>query len=318
MPRKVRVLTTSFGSSTFGPRPFKTVDSNRDMAAALVSAAGPEGADLVCLPENFPTSDLPREERGQSETIPGPTFEALASLAHQHSCWIVGTYNVQGDDGFARNTAVVINRNGDLAGTYAKVHPTVGECIDRGVVPGHEAVVIDTDFGRMGLATCYDIGWPDHWRSLKEQGAELIIWPSAYDGGFPLQAYAWTHFTYVISSVRSDHSKVIDVTGRVIASTSRWHRLAATTIDLEKEVFHTDEHAEKLLRLQQEMGQRVSIQAFTEDHVFTVESNDPNWPVTRIKDHYGLENYRDYHARATCTQDEHRLRAQAGQFASVS
>ena len=57
--------------------------------------------------------------------------------------------------------------------------------------PGTEcATVVETDFGRMGLAICYDIGWPDLWAQLAEQGAELVVWPSAYGGGLPLQAYA--------------------------------------------------------------------------------------------------------------------------------
>ena len=54
----------------------------------------------------------------------------------------------------------------------------------RNITPGAVApTVMETDFGRMGLAICYDIGWPDLWTQLREQGAELVVWPSAYGGG---------------------------------------------------------------------------------------------------------------------------------------
>lgn len=308
MPRKIRVLTTSF----YRAEGLSSIEENRNRACEFVEAAGAEKADVVCLPETFLTAHVPREDRGTSEPIPGPTFEALASLARKHSCWIVGTYNVPTVEDRIHNTAIVIDRSGTLAGTYAKVHPTIGECEEYKTTPGSDATVVETDFGKMGLAICYDIGWPDHWAQLKERGAELVIWPSAYDGGFPLQVHAWTHSTPIVSAVQTEHSKVIDITGRVTASTSRWHRLAAATIDLEKEVFHTDAHAEKMLRLQQEFGSRISVQAFTEDHIFTLESNDPDWSVARIKEYYDLENFRDYHARATDVQDAFRYAPSLG------
>ncbi len=302
MPRKVKVLTTSFYRS----HRTASIQENRELACEFIDAAGTEKADVVCLPETFLTANIPRVVREEPEDLLGPTFEALSVRARKHACWIIGTYNARTSAGTIQNTAVIIDRSGSLAGSYAKIHPTIRECQEDNVTPGNEVSVFNTDFGRVGVAICYDIGWPEQWANLKAQGAELIIWPSAYEGGFPLQVYAWTHFTHIISSVLTEHSKVIDVTGRVIASTSRWHRLVASTIDLETEVFHTDAHSEKLFEIQKELGQRVSVYASTEEHIFTLQSNDPDWTVTRIKDHYGLENFRDYHDRASQVQSEFR------------
>jgi hypothetical protein len=178
-------------------------------------------------------------------------------------------------------------------------------------VPGRDAVVVDTDFGRLGLAICYDIGWPEHWAELARLGAELVVWPSAYDGGFPLRSYAWTHGYRIVSSVLSRNAKVIDITGRIVTSTSRWHPLAAATLDLEKELFHVNYHEEKLVRIQEEMAERVVVETFDEEGVFTVQSLDPECPLATIKARYGLEGFRDYHARAERLQEEHRSRAGA-------
>jgi predicted amidohydrolase len=305
MPRKVRVTTTSF--DTPGQR---TAEQNRDQACAFVEAAGAESADLVCLPETFLESGLPADQLPYAEPLPGPTFDALSRLANTHRLWVVAGYSVRTDDGAIENSAVVIDRRGQLAARYGKIHPTISEMTRRNITPGTEgATVVVTDFGRMGLAICYDIGWPDLWAQLAEQGAELVVWPSAYDGGLPLQAYAWTHSYYIVSTVLSEHSRVIDISGAILASTSRWSRLVTTTIDLEKELLHIapslGQH-ETLFRLQQEMGGRVTIQGFTEENFVTLESNDPDWPVARIKEHYGLLNWREYHAAANQVQDEHR------------
>ena len=301
MPRKVRIATTSFYR-----RDREAASDNLELAVALVGAAAAERADLVCLPETFLEVGVPRDRLPIAEPIPGPAFDALSELAARHEMWVIAPYSVVDERGVITNAATVIDRRGQVADRYEKIHPTIKECEQRGITPGSAVSVVDTDFGRVGLAICYDIGWPAQWAALAEAGAELVVWPSAYDGGFPLMAYAWLHSYYVVSSVQTEHSRVIDITGQVLAATSRWHRLAATTIDLEKELFHIDDQVEKLFRVQQELGHRVGVRALTEEHVFTLESNDPEWPVARIKSHFGLENFRDYHDRAQGVQDHHR------------
>lgn len=303
MPRKVRVTTTSFSAQA----PPATASRNREFARTCLRAAGAERADLVCLPETFPEIGLPAPERPLVESLDGPTITLLSALAREHRVWIVAPMSLRTAAGSIENAAVVLDRDGHVAGSYAKVHPTIGECREREIVPGSRPAVIDTDFGRLGLAICYDIGWPALWEELKRQGAELVVWPSAYDGGFPLRAYAWLHRYYVVSSVYTEHSCIIDLSGRVLAATSRWHRFASVTIDLEKEIFHIDDHVAKLAQVQLDFGHRVEVHAFTEEHVFTLESHDPDWPVARIKAAYGLESFADYHRRAEGIQDQARM-----------
>lgn len=311
MPRKLRVTTTSFHLPGV-----RSAEANREQACAYLEAAGAEGADLVCLPETFLETGIPSDQVPFAEPLPGPTFDTLSRLARKHQMWVVAGYCVRTEEGLVENSAVVIDRRGQLAARYGKIHPTIAECHKRHITPGSEAVVVDTDFGRMGLAICYDIGWPDLWAQLRQQGAELVVWPSAYGGGLPLQAYAWTHSYYVVSAVLSEHSRVIDISGAVLASTSRWSRLATTTIDLEKELFHIApslEQPEKLFRLQEEMAGRVTMRGFSEENFVTLESNDPAWPVARIKQHYGLLNWQEYHAYATQAQDELRPAQQSAE-----
>jgi beta-ureidopropionase len=301
MPRKVHIVTTS------GFPADAQADENRARALRCVEAAGRRGADLVCLPEGY----VGRKNEDHPEQIPGKTFDGLAGLARQYGLWVVaGIYASEAaNTAGIRNYAVVIDRRGELAGCYAKVHPTIEECKGSRIIPGAEPAVVDTDFGRIGLAICYDIGWPGYWADLARHGAELVIWISAYDGGFPLSCYAWNHHYQIVSSVRTDYAKVIDIAGSVVASTNSWHSMTDSVIDLESELFHADYNEEQIPRIESEMGERVTVKAFGEERFFILESNDPEWPVARIKTHYGLEGFREYHARATSVQEEYRGRS---------
>ncbi len=309
MPRKVWVVTTSWGGGAG-----RTKERNLETALSLLDEAAAVRPDLVCLPEELTIIGVPREARpALLEPVPGPVFDALAERARRH-----GTYVVAGlaelRDGRHYNTAVLIDRQGRLAGRYDKVRPTDYE-IQAGVVPGGAIPVFETDFGRLGIQICYDIGWPANWDDLGAQGAEVVAWPSAYDGGFPLQAYAWRNQYYVVSSVWSHFARVVDITGRALTSTTRSTRLAAQQIDLEKTVFHTDYNLAKLAAIRQKLGREVEIVQYSDENYFTLESHHPEWPVARIAREWEMETFREYHARATAVQDQARVAA-AGIVAS--
>lgn len=302
MARNVTVSLTSF---SLGGR--RSAALNREQACRYVDQAAASRPDLVCLAENFLHSGLPSADVPVVEPIVGPTLTALAERARRHHTYVCGSFCQQRADGSRANTAFLLDRRGELVGQYDKVHPTVGEVIGRCMTPGCAAPVFDTDFGRVVFAICYDVGWPDHWAALARNGAELVVWPSAYDGGFPLQCYAWTHRYWIVTAVRSEHSKVIDPTGRVLVSTSGWIKQLPWTLDLERQVCHVNYQEEKLARL---LAERPNVRAegFAEEGIFTLESDDPEWPVSRLMEHYGLESFDQYHCRATAIQD----RARAG------
>ena len=274
-----RHVTVSFTSFALGGA--RTAAQNREQACRYVDNAAVDHPDLVCLAENFLHSGLPSSEVPVFEAIVGPTISALAECACRHRTYVCGSFCQVRPDGSRANTAFLLNRQGEVAGQYDKVHPTIGEIVDRHVTPGASVPIIDTDFGRLGFAICYDIGWPEHWAALARGGAELVVWPSAYDGGFPLQCYAWLHRYWLVTAVRTEHGKVIDPMGQVLATTSRWVRQLSRTIDLERQVLHVNYHEEKVARLLAERP-GVRVVALAEEGAFALESDDPTWDVSRI------------------------------------
>ncbi|MGE5394115.1 MAG: carbon-nitrogen hydrolase family protein, partial [Candidatus Saccharibacteria bacterium] len=168
-----------------------------DEIARVVEEEAYKGCDIIVLPETW---------RGQShpETLEGETITTLAKLALKHHTYILSP--IDRTDGKQRlNSAVLIDRNGKVAFVYDKIYPYWGEFdLSPAVTPGtNTSLVCDTDFGRIGVATCYDANFPEVWQQLREQGAQMVLWPSAYSAGTQLQAYALLHHYYIVTSTQS-------------------------------------------------------------------------------------------------------------------
>jgi len=165
--------------------------ANLTEADRLIASAVSLGAGLVVLPENFalmPMEDSDRlavaEPHGD-----GPLQEFLASRAREHGVWIVGgTIPLVADDKKKiRPACLVFNDKGENVARYDKMHLFDvnlgnGEEYNESVSqePGDQTVVIDTPFGKMGLAVCYDLRFPELFRRMLDEGAELFAVPSAF------------------------------------------------------------------------------------------------------------------------------------------
>ncbi|HYY15178.1 MAG TPA: carbon-nitrogen hydrolase family protein, partial [Gammaproteobacteria bacterium] len=305
MSRIIRVVTTSLATFEDVAPPYNLrhpdPQDNLRLGLELLDAAGKQRADLAVLPEGFMAAGLPGARLGEiAQPIPGPAFDAVAERALQYGMYVVaGFYTKSGNRLY--NAAVLMDRSGQLVGTYAKNHPTEGE-IAGGVTPGTQVPVFDTDFGRVGLGICFDINWQRFWAELKEKGADLVCWISAYEGGFPLQVQAWLQQYPIVTSVWPYHARLIDITGRVLVSTSRWGRIAVCDLNLTKRLFHTDGQADRILPIQTRYGSRVRVEALTEEHLFSLESLDPELGLEEIVSEFGLVDYGTYIDRCTAAQ----------------
>lgn len=314
MPTTIRVATTSLATFENVKPPYNlrnpSPKENIERGLSLLDLASKQGADIAVLPETFPAAGLPYEAEtlmSVAESIPGPTFDALAERARRHHMYVVAGLPLSLGSRGVYNSAVLIDRDGSLVGTYAKMHPTEGE-IASGIVAGHETAVYDVDFGRVGLAICFDLNWPSLWEDMANQKADLVCWISAYPGGFPLQAYAWQNQYRIASAVWSYEARIVDFTGRILAETTRWDRLAVADLDLDKRLFHTDQQYERILAIREKYGQRISLETFHEEHLFTVESRDPHLTVSHVIAEFRLIEFKDYIARCTQAQVGSRLK----------
>ena len=161
-------------------------ESNNGRMASHIADAAAAGAQLVLLPElhGLPyfcqTEDTNNFEL--AESIPGPTTEFLGDLARKNKLVIVGSIFEKRAAGIYHNTAVVLERDGSLAGRYRKMHipddPAYYEKFyftpgDLGFQP------IDTSIGRLGVLVCWDQWYPEAARAMALKGAELLLYPTA-------------------------------------------------------------------------------------------------------------------------------------------
>lgn len=208
--------------------------------------------DLIVLPEVFNIGVDHKELRKLAEPIPdGITTQTMIELAKKHNTNVIaGSYIELLPDGDYRNACVVINRQGEIIGKYHKIHlfNYQGSEESKFVSPGNKAVIVQTDIGKIGLTICYDIRFPELYRTLNEGGAEIITNVAAfantkYDHWVTLnKARAIENLVYVISvnqcgrvDIKRQNlgmSMVINPWGDVIASAGTNEGVMMAEIDL--------------------------------------------------------------------------------------
>jgi len=134
----------------------------------------------------------------------------------------------------------------------------------------------------------------------------VVFWPSAYDGGLPLQARALDHHYYVVSAVRKEHARIIDVLSPILAETGPYTDIAEAIIDLDKKVFSTDYNLDKLAALRLKYGRDVVVDMRCDEDMFSLASQRAGLSVADLMDEFGMETWSDYIAKSTAAQDARR------------
>ena len=162
---------------------------------ALRQAAA-QGAQVICFQELFYGPYFCQVQDAAyydyAESVPGPTTERFAALAAEHGMVVVLPVYEQEQPGVLYNTAAVIDADGSYLGKYRKTHiPHVGGFWEKFYFrPGNLGYpVFDTAVGRVGVYICYDRHFPEGWRALGLNGAEIVFNPSATSRG--LSNYLW-------------------------------------------------------------------------------------------------------------------------------
>ncbi len=152
----------------------------------LIDHAAGKGAHIVCTQELFLTPYFCQEEDAANfdlaETIPGPTTDALARKAKEHGIVIVGSVFEKRAKGLYHNTAVVIDADGKMLGSYRKMHiPDDPRFYEKFYfTPGDLGVkVFDTRFGKIAPLICWDQWYPEAARLAVLKGAEILLYPTA-------------------------------------------------------------------------------------------------------------------------------------------
>jgi predicted amidohydrolase len=178
------------------------VNANLDRCRELVREAASAGALIVGLPENFAylggdqdhrlalAEDLPVDANDRT-TPSGPILKAMQELARAAGVWLIlGGFPERGADRKVRNSAVLLNPEGEAVSVYRKIHLFDVDltgiaggkrfCESDAIEPGSEVVVAETPWGGLGMTICYDLRFPELYRALAARGARMVAVPSAF------------------------------------------------------------------------------------------------------------------------------------------
>ncbi|WP_033285336.1 carbon-nitrogen family hydrolase [Streptomyces sp. NRRL F-525] len=225
----------------------ESVESRRVRMASLVRDQA--GADLVVLPELWTTGAFAYERFAEeAEPLEGPTYEAMAKAASDAGVWLhAGSIPERDPDGPLYNTSLVFSPSGELAAAYRKIHRfgfDKGEAVL--MAAGSELMTVRLPDTILGLATCYDLRFPELFRGLVDAGAETLVlpagWPERRRSHWTLlaQARAVENQSFVLACgtagthagvPQAGHSIVVDPWGEVLAEAGAGEEILTVEFD---------------------------------------------------------------------------------------
>ncbi len=290
--RPVRIVSIGFLG---GP------DISLGQIVSHVDQEGARGADVIVLPETCRGQNASSEE-----SLDGPTVTAMAALASKHRTYIAVPIDRR-DLNKRTNTIVLLDRNGRVVCHYDKLFPYWSEYdVHPPVSPGDAAQVYDADFGRIGMATCFDANFPEVWARLAEKGAEVVLWPSAYSAGRSLQAHAINHHYYIVTSSATPDCIAYDITGeRLLYESSKGINVSRITLDLDRGIYHENFNLDKRDKLLREHDQDVALEQWLHlEQWFVLKAKRPGVSARALANQYGLEELRHYLDRSRVAIDK--------------
>lgn len=228
----------------------ESVVSRRSRAADLVREQS--GSDLVVLPELWTVGAFAYEQfETEAEPLDGPTYAAMAAAARDAGVWLhAGSFVERAGDGSLYNTALVLSPAGELAATYRKIHRfgfDQGEAVLMSA--GESLTTVALPEQTLGLATCYDLRFPELFRGLVDAGATTLVvsagWPARRRGHWTLlnRARAVEDQSYVLACgtagtnggvEQAGHSLVVDPWGEVLAEAGPGEEILTVDLDPKK------------------------------------------------------------------------------------
>lgn len=238
------------------------LEANLQSADQLIREAAVGGAVMVALPENFALMPVDEQENVRRREMPGdgPIQDFVSDSAQRHGVWILaGTIPLQADAGDRyRAASILYDDRGTQVARYDKVHLFDASVADgrgtyresRTVEPGQQVVVVDTPAGRLGLSVCYDVRFPELYRRMSAEGAEIVSIPSAFTAvtgrahwKVLLRARAVENQVYVLAPAQGGHHEngrdthgdtlIVDPWGRVQDCHPLGPGIATGVVDIE-------------------------------------------------------------------------------------
>ncbi|MBL7735367.1 MAG: carbon-nitrogen hydrolase family protein [Chitinophagaceae bacterium] len=307
--RWVKIATIGTAPSVAETKePQKLVDQVIAFWKGRLDQALPSKPDLIVLPEAC--------DRPGRLTIPELDYyksrgdrvqEYFATVARENNCYIAFGSKRQEKNGDWRNSLILLDRQGRVAGIYDKNFPTIGE-MEAGIKPGFETPVFKCDFGTVAGAICFDLNFEEVLQPYVKAKPDIILFSSMYHGGLAQSNWAYACRSYFVGSIsdRGTPSEIRNPLGEVIARTTNYFDFTVASVNLDYAVAHLDYNWERLRALKKKYGETVNVHDPGQVGAALITSQNNNVNIAQMVKEFKIELLDDYFERARKFRLQHK------------
>lgn len=294
--------------STIGARtpPFPSEGTTQEKVDIMIkfweeklSKVTPDNPDIILLPEacdrfcNISKADKKEYYATRKDQL----LEFFQKNAKKNNCYIAYSAARELPDGTWRNSTRIIDRSGNIAGTYNKNHLVLEENTENGILYGKDTPVIKCDFGTVGCVICFDLNFDELRLKYKNSRPDILLFSSMYHGGLMQNYWAYSCRSHFVGSIHGLRSSIISPLGEELAHTTNYIDYVTATVNLDCELVHLDYHWEKLDNLKKKYGSKVSILDPGHLGSVLVSSESDEFTIHDLLKEFELEKLDDYMAR---------------------
>ena len=263
--------------------------------------------DLIVLPEYCDllyggnVSDSSRLCKENGDTI----LEFLQNTARENRCYITYPTRIVLPDGTARNTVRMIDREGNVIGTYHKNYVMVTETQNFNILCGEDIPVFSCDFGSVCPIICFDLNFEENRKRIKKLKPDITIFCSRFHGSFLQNYFAYDTRSYFVSALANLPCQILSPLGENLAGSTNYFPYVTAQINLDYAVCHLDFNEEKLAAAKERYGNKIKIQdpGFLGCVLLTSETTE--FSVQRVLQEFEIEQLDDYMTRSRRHRKQH-------------
>ena len=283
---------------------FNPENINFEEIKNIIALEAKKETNIILLPE-FWTG----QNDYSMESLEGNTINYLKHISKTTNTYIISPMDrVFNNKRF--NTIVFIDDNGEIIDSYDKYYPYWSEYEHNlPVSPGNEVKVVKTNIGNFGLATCFDVNFPEIWEKLARMKSDIVFWPSAYSAGNSLKAHALNHHYYIVTSTHDCDCQVFDINGdKIIDEHTPNINISNFNLNLNRKIFHENFNLSQKDKLLNDYKNQISLENYmSREQWFILDCINVELDLSELAIEYDLEELRDYKIRSKFEIDKLRL-----------
>jgi hypothetical protein len=257
----------------------------------------PENPDLIVLHEccnRFPNMTMEERLSYYDSASCQEVFEYFCKKAKDNNCNIAYSAIRKLADNTRRNSTQLIGRDGKVLTIYDKNFPMIEEAQIQNILPGEKEVILESEFGKIGFAICFDLNF-DHLRlRYAKQKPNLLLFSSMYHGGIMQQYWAYSCRSYFAGAVSQLECAIINPLGKKIAASTNYYPFVTAQINTDYEIVHLDGNQEKIKEAIKKYGSKIKVDDPGHLGSVLITSECEEFTAAQIVDEFKMLRLDDY------------------------